>query len=95
MSAIGFRVTDTEAPTGSVGGVRSPAAGPLPLEVIARDNGIGLRNAVVFVDGQPVGGGSFGDPGCVDVSPGSPGVDLPFGLIGQNDAGPCRSRSAA
>jgi hypothetical protein len=87
VSAIGFRVSDTDAPGGSVGGVRSPAADTLALEVIARDVGVGLRNAAAYVDNQLVAEGHFGDPGCQDLSPSSPGVDLPFGLIGQNDQG--------
>jgi hypothetical protein len=86
VTAIGFHVSDTEPPGGSVGGVRSPAAGAMALEIVGRDTGIGLRNAAVYVDNQLVGEGRFGDPACQDLSP-SPGVDLPFGLVGQNDQG--------
>ena len=87
VPVIGFRVSDTELPGGACGGVRSPAAGILALEVLGRDSGVGLRNAAAYVDHQLVAEGRFGDPACQDLSPSSPGVDLPFGLVNQNDAG--------
>ena len=92
------KVSDTELPGGKFGGVRSPAAGTLALEVLGRDSGVGLRNAaVVRRHHQLVAEGRFGDPAWARTSRRPhPAWTCRSGLVNQNDAGyAARSRSAA
>jgi hypothetical protein len=86
VPAIAFRVSDTSPPQGSVGGFSSPSAKTMTLGVSGRDEGVGLATAAVFVDGQPVDSARYGDAACRDLSDG-PGIDLPYGLVAQNDVG--------
>ena len=87
VPAIGFRVTDTGAPHGAVSGFHSPASDTVTLDVPATDDGVGLQSATAEVDGTPVSSAGYGDADCKDISTTSPGMDLPFGLVGQNDVG--------
>ncbi len=100
VTHFAMRVSDDKAPTGAVGGWRSPASDTpaFNLNVQASDVGVGLKSATAFLDGVPVSTQMFGDASCVELSPGSAQVDLPYGAVGQNDstAGPvgCYGRGA-
>ena len=48
-----------DAPTGAVGGKRSPAAGVLQLDILARAGSAQLDTATVEVDGAPVSQGAL------------------------------------
>lgn len=84
-SSLAFRVVDSTSPVGAVAGWRSPAAQTLSLSVSARDVGLGLRSAAAFLDGRQVSSAAFGDGACADLSPQTDTIDLPFGLVAQND----------
>ncbi|MBE2320333.1 hypothetical protein DVA67_030495 [Solirubrobacter sp. CPCC 204708] len=87
VSSLAMRVSDTAAPTGAVAGWRNPASGAMKMEVSAIDNGVGLKEAVLAVDGVEKGRATFGgpDPACKDLSSDPASVDLAYGLVGQND----------
>ena len=51
--AVALGAADGTAPTGSVGGVRSPASGTLELLLYASDTGSGLSSAEATLDGAP------------------------------------------
>jgi hypothetical protein len=85
---LAFRVTDSTPPAGSVAGWRSPLSGTLDLEVSATDKGLGLKSATAFVDGQAITSAPFGDSSCRDMTPTTEAIDLPFGLVAQNDQTP-------
>jgi len=51
--AVALAATDGTAPTGSVGGVRSPASGNLELLLYVSDTGSGLASAEATLDGAP------------------------------------------
>jgi hypothetical protein len=78
-------VRDAQPRSGGVGGRRSPADDTLTLHVQARDRGLGPERATVYLDGTAVDTAAFGDGRCAGLSPGSSQIDLPFGLVGQND----------
>ena len=64
-----------DAPTGAVGGMRSPASGALQLDVLGRSGGAPLATAAVVVDGMQVASG----PLCADTDPCDVGdVKLPL-----------------
>jgi hypothetical protein len=50
-----------DAPTGAVGGMRSPASGTLTLDVLGRSGGAPLVSAAVVVDGMQVAEGPLCD----------------------------------
>jgi hypothetical protein len=96
VSHIAMKVTDAKAPTGAVGGWRSPASdlvdkahpedpAALRLNVQASDVGVGLKSATAYLDGVAVASGNFGDASCVELSSDSAQIDLPYGAVGQND----------
>jgi hypothetical protein len=79
LSARGAGEPDTTAPSGHLGGVRSPASGTLELHISASDVGWGLANAEATLDGgasdfAPFGAGSCPEhplPGGPEPPPGS------------------------
>jgi hypothetical protein len=75
-SALALTVDDGAAPHGAVGGLRSPAAGTLPLTLRATDAGLGLASAAVTVDGRPAAAADLRTSTCTELSPGDAGVDL-------------------
>jgi hypothetical protein len=84
VTALAMRVTDDHFPNAAVKW-SSPTARTLELAVDARDLGLGLSHATVYLDGQRVTGGNFSDSACADLSPGSGQIDIPYGLVDQND----------
>ncbi|HWI71559.1 MAG TPA: hypothetical protein VNT55_06365 [Baekduia sp.] len=79
VGAVAVTVSDPDPPRGAVGGVSSPASGTLMLNVRATDAGIGLASAQASVDGVVVAATGLGGPGCGDLSPADPAIDLPLG----------------
>jgi hypothetical protein len=84
VQRLGLRVTDNHFPNAAVKW-SSPTARTLELAVDARDLGLGLSHATVYLDGKAVTGGNFSDPACADLSPSSSQIDIPYGLVDQND----------
>src|SRR5215217_7671530 len=75
--AANAAVVDVQAPTGAVGGVRSQAAGVLTLSVLAVDDGLGLSQAAVALDGVPLDDAPFGDGGCIEAPSERAGTGCP------------------
>ena len=74
-SALG--AADATPPTGSVSGLRSPAAGALELRIYASDEGSGLANAEAQLDGTPPAFVRLGSGECPERP--APGTEPPAG----------------
>jgi len=66
--AVALGAADGTAPSGSVGGVRSPASGNLELLLYASDTGTGLASTEATLDGAPPAVVQLG--ACPEPSPG-------------------------
>jgi len=75
LSSMALTVADDSAPAAAYGGLHSPAAGTLHIDVPARDEGLGLRDATLTVDGQQLAQASYGGANCAPLAGGS-GTDL-------------------
>ena len=72
-----FGAVDATPPTGSVGGVRSPASGTLELVLNASDPGSGLAAAEASLDGAPPSFVRLGAGTCPELP--APGSEPPLG----------------
>ncbi|HET6509054.1 MAG TPA: hypothetical protein VFG42_19830 [Baekduia sp.] len=78
VDALVLEVDDADAPSGSVGGVVSPARGALSLTVNAADAGVGVARAQALLDGQPASEVALDDR-CADLDGGATAEpDLPL-----------------
>ena len=76
VSSVALHVTDEQDPRAAVS--HSPAAGEMEVHASATDDGAGLWDAQVLIDGAPAAVKSFGGTRCSDLSPGDGTVDLPI-----------------
>jgi hypothetical protein len=76
-AAAALGAADATPPTGSVSGLRSPAAGALELRIYASDEGSGLANAEAQLDGAPPAFVRLGSGECPERP--APGTEPPAG----------------
>lgn len=82
VQRVGLTVADTRPPTAATGGYGNNVAGTLHVNVRAKDTGVGLDRAELYVDDRPASSGRFvsgtGGRRCADLTPGDGVVDLPL-----------------
>ena len=78
VRSVEFTAIDASSPQLAVGGVHSPAAGVLNVDVPATDAGTGLARADLVLDGATVATAGFG---CGELSPADGTHDLALGAL--------------